>query len=368
MTEARRIVANLLFLLPVSGGSGGAHSVMQEADAMRTLGVDAMIATNQDNAARLRRSYRDLRSIQNFVNAYQGAEGLAKLITRLRPDVVVATTAHSVHVLDAALRSADLLGVQRTAYYIQDYEPLFYPRGSSDWLLAYSSYAKIAGMLLFAKTRWLQEVVANNHGLSVAKVEPSVDHHVFHPDVALRHGRQGKLQVVAMLRPATPRRAPRRTARLMSLIAANFGERVECITFGCAPEELRANALRLAGVEHVGTLARSDVGDLFRSADLFLDLSDFQAFGRTAIEAMACGATAIVPAHGGSYEFARDGRNCFVVDTRSDDLVMAVFERWLDMPDSDRAAMMMEAIRAAYRYSPDAAALSEIDVLSRTGG
>ena len=48
-----------MFVLPVSGGSGGAHSVMQEADALRSMGIDAKIATNQGNAPRLKRTYRD---------------------------------------------------------------------------------------------------------------------------------------------------------------------------------------------------------------------------------------------------------------------------------------------------------------------
>jgi glycosyltransferase involved in cell wall biosynthesis len=51
-------------------------------------------------------------------------------------------------------------------------------------------------------------------------------------------------------------------------------------------------------------LSRSEVAALLRNSDIFLDLSDFQAFGRTAIEAMASGCIPVVPNKGGTDEFA----------------------------------------------------------------
>lgn len=353
---------SILFVLPVAGGGGGAHSVMQEADAMRALGVDAMIATNSENAAKLRRAYHDLKVIQNHVLAYAGTEGLGDLIGSVRPDVVVATTNQSVHVLAAALKQADLPGL-RTAYYVQDYEPLFYPKDSGDWTTAYTSYGLIPNMIHFAKTRWLQEVVENNHRVQVAKVEPSIDHDMYYPRFDRRIAPRESLRIVAMLRPATPRRAPRRTVRIMNRIAEEMGGTVACTTFGCGPEEMRAHGLQLQGVGNLGVLHRAEVGALFREADLFLDLSDFQAFGRTAIEAMSCGTAAVVPAHGGAYEYAEDGRNAFIVDVRDDEAIMSAVRQFAGMSAAERKTMMMNGIETGFRYSRERAALSEIDVL-----
>ena len=52
-----------------------------------------------------------------------------------------------------------------------------------------------------------------------------------------------------------------------------------------------------------GTLKRQEVADLLGRCDVFIDLSDYQAFGRTALEAMACGCTSVVPMHGGAEEY-----------------------------------------------------------------
>lgn len=355
-------MSSILFVLPVAGGSGGAHSVMQEADAMRGFGIDAVVAVNIDNIVKMRRNYRDLPGIANHIVGFQGVEGLAELVRTRAPDVVVATTNQSVHTVAEVLKTIGSAR-PRTAYYIQDYEPLFYERGSSDWITAYSSYGLVPGMTHFAKTRWLQEVVEENHGLQVAKVEPSVDHRVFNPNLAIRRTEGEKLRVVAMVRPATPRRAPRRTVRILNRIVAEMGEGMTCMSFGCSPDELDAHSLRLRGIEHLGELSRDEVGHVFRQADLFLDLSDFQAFGRTAIEAMSCGTVALVPAHGGAYEFAADGETGFVVDTRSDEAIMAAVRVFASMTADERHQMVLRGIEAGFRYSPERAALSEIAAL-----
>jgi glycosyltransferase involved in cell wall biosynthesis len=351
---------SVMFILPVSGGSGGAHSVMQEADAMWNLGVPTSIACNASNVPNLRRAYRDLKIIQNHVIGYTDPASLGALIKERGPSVVVATTNQSVHVLAQAIKDVPPAAGTKLAYYIQDYEPLFYAKGSDDWLTAYSSFGLIPNLIHFAKTQWLQEVVEANHNIQVFKVDASIDHSVYYPRIAERMEKREKIVISAMLRPATPRRAPRRTVRIMNTIRHRFADQVTCMTFGCNIDDLKDRSLRLAGVEHAGVLKRDEVGEFFRSADLFLDLSDFQAFGRTAIEAMSCGTIAVVPAHGGVYEFLADGQNGFIADTRSDHSILAAVQSFLHMSAAERQEMTMKAISAGFHFSPERAALSEI--------
>ena len=356
-------MTDILFILPVSGGSGGAHSVMQEANAMRRLGVDAAIAVNANNAGKLRQSYGDLPEIARHIHGYQGADGLGALLAERSIGIAVATTNQSVHVLAKAL-SRGKLGSQRTAYYVQDYEPLFYPCDSDDWLAAHASYGLIPGMVHFAKTGWVQETVRNNHRVEVHKVAPSIDHDVYYPCINQPRAVGERLSVVAMLRPATPRRAPRRTVRIMNHLAHEFGDRLSCSVFGCTDAELAGQSLELCGVENHGVLRRESVGTLFRTTDLFLDLSDYQAFGRTALEAMSCGTIAVVPIHGGSGEYARDGNNGFVVDTRDDDAILTAVRGFMGMTAGERSEMRLNGIAAGFRHSPENAALSEVRLLA----
>ena len=97
---------------------------------------------------------------------------------------------------------------------------------------------------------------------------------------------------------------------------------------------------------------------MLRDADVFLDCSMYQAFGRTALEAMACGATAVVPRIGGATEFARDGENCLLTDTWDVEATTAAVSRLVD----DRALLARlqdEAVTTAAGYSAVRAALSE---------
>ena len=355
-----------MFVLPVKGGSGGAHSVMQEAEAMWSLGQPCVIAVNAGNAGPLSTLYADLPRISQHIHGFNGIAGLKDLIRTLDPRIVIATTNKSVHTVADAIKDIPDL---RTAYYIQDYEPFFYEGDSDDWRMAYASYGLIPGMLHFAKTRWLQEVVRLNHDISVVKVEPSIDHSVYYPKIAdvlddsdpLR-----PLSVVCMLRPKTPRRAPHRTVRILNQLAQTYGERAELSVFGCQPEELAQSGLVLdRRIALRGVLSREQVGELMRATDLFLDLSDFQAFGRTAIEAMSCGAMAIVPAHGGVYEYGIDGQNCFIVDTRHDDIILQAAHTVFAMTHEDRIRMRLKAITKGFDYTVEKAALSELNAIGQ---
>jgi glycosyltransferase involved in cell wall biosynthesis len=94
-------------------------------------------------------------------------------------------------------------------------------------------------------------------------------------------------------------------------------------------------------------------------------MSVYQAFGRTALEAMACGATAIVPTIGGVWEFVRDAENALAVDTLGPEAAIAA----LDALVADRELLerlQANALQTAERYSTIRAALSEYLLFERS--
>jgi hypothetical protein len=171
------------------------------------------------------------------------------------------------------------------AYYVQDYEPWFHPEGSVEALAAARSYTRVPGALLFAKTEFLRRTLAERHGISVAAVLPSIDHGVFR---AGARAERGALRVTAMVRPQTPRRNAPRTMRVLAELARQSPVPIEIHLFGCESSDARFQQLdRDFPFTNHGVLRRPQVADLLRDSDVFLDLSDFQAFGRSAAEAMA---------------------------------------------------------------------------------
>jgi GT2 family glycosyltransferase len=347
---------SVAFVLPGLGlgGSGGSHSIYQEAHGLRRLGVPARILLAEPAWERALATYEDA---EELFESFAGVDDLAEKTAGA--DVISATHFKSV-ALVAALR--ERRGDFLPAYYVQDYEPFFTARDAVDLREARDSYAAIPDCLLFAKTHWLCNIVADRHGLAVAKVEPSLDTDLFRTD-GIPQG-EGPLRVAAMVRPRTPRRQPTATCAVLEGLQRRLGSAVEVVTFGCSDAELA----RLTGdgrllADHRGMLSREQVAELLRSCDVFLDMSMYQAFGRTALEAMACGCAAVVPRLGGVWEFAVDGVNARAIDTfRPQEAVATIAEL-----AADRRLLreMQEAgRRTAGRYSTDSAALSEYLVFS----
>ena len=85
-------------------------------------------------------------------------------------------TANSVYWI-ASLNRSDIT----LAYYIQDFEPDFYPKGSREYNLAWESYMKIPRIKNVTKTSWNKNKVMSNMGIDCQIIGPSVDIDLFRP-------------------------------------------------------------------------------------------------------------------------------------------------------------------------------------------
>ena len=347
-------VAYLLPGMPAEG-SGGAHSVVQEARGLRDLGARAIVCVPTDSLARAERLYGNDDSL--FVS-YENNEELAAAVGDAT--VAVATEHTSVPLLAWLARRRPELGC---AYYVQDYEPLFAELGSPRSDRALLSYGAIPQATLFAKSHFVRNVVAARHGVAVATVAPSLDRSIFNADDR-SHRIRRQLTVIAMLRPRTPRRRPQATLAALSLIGAALGDDVELVSFGCDGSELDEPDREAADVRHLGRLRPADVADELRRADVFLDGSAYQAFGRAGLEAMACGAVPVLPSLGGTSEYAVDGENAILLD---DDQPRALADAAIGLAqDRTRLERLRAAgVRDATHFSVARAARSQLDLFTR---
>jgi O-antigen biosynthesis protein len=346
---------SVTFVLPgmPEGSGGGVHSIYQETHGMRALGVPARIALQADFFDRAKGAYEDAEEM--FV-PFGSNEELESVTAD--SDVVIATHFKSVRLLKG-LREAEgrrfVLG-----YYVQDYEPFFFAdETSEDSTEALESYT-LPGQFLFAKTHWLANVLGAKHNVHVSKVEPSIDSTVYHDRGRVEGDPSGPVRFAAMIRPRTPRRQPSTTVRLLTQMKEDLGDAVSISTFGCTDDALQklCGGDVSPGIDHLGVLTREEVADLMRRSDVFVDGSIYQAFGRTALEAMACGCTAIVPRTGGTHEYARDGENALLVDALDP---QSIYRELCNLAQ-DRgwvSQLQAEARATAARYSVLRAALSE---------
>lgn len=112
------------------------------------------------------------------------------------------------------------------------------------------------------------------------------------------------------------------------------------------------------------------VRDVYNASQVFLQTSDYEGFGFTAVEAMACGAALVTTDNGGSDDYARPGETALVAPPRDvSGLTAAVVELLRDREqrlslakagaelartfDWDRSAERLESVLLAYLADPD---------------
>jgi hypothetical protein len=369
-----RALPSVAYLLPglPPEGSGGSHSLVQEARGLRRLGARARVcvphrslraaAALYDNDDGLFAPYPDGDSSIPGVSDTSASAFAGALDAIGDADVVVATEYPSVDLLARLARERPRL---RCAYYVQDYEPLFAAPRSSRSDRALLSYRALPDLLLFAKTHWLCNLIHAVHGLDVAKVQPSLDRELFHAGGRSHHA--GLIRIAAMIRPRTPRRRPLATLRALDLIARQLGDGVRIVTFGCERQDFAElvedgfawEDASLDRITHLGLLSRIQVSALMRRSDIFIDASAYQAFGRTGLEAMACGAVPLLPQLGGVHEYARHGENALILD---DGTSAQIAHAVLDLAGSPlRLARISDAgVRDARHFSIERAARSQL--------
>jgi len=356
---ARHAGKRVLFLLPSAGAGGGSNVVVTEARAMRALGVDAIIANVEHHRHLFAAGYPNLdipviylkSGTEPFVSAVEGLDKVARDF-----DAVIATAFHTVDWMHDLAGGHAALG-----YYIQDYEPDFFEQGSERHKQAVASYQTIPGLKMFTKTRWNRQTLADRLGAEATEVGPSYDWDLFHPDVTYVED-SAAVRIVAMVRPATPRRGPAITMEVLRRLKQKFGPRVAITIFGTQMDDPRLQALphdfefACAGEQPV-----EGVAHLLRHADLFLDLSVFQAMGLTAMEAMASGAAVIGPAGSGLEEVIVHEENGLLIDTQDVEACTAAAERVVGDVNF-RNKLRRNGFDVA-RFHPEASAARILDVL-----
>ncbi|RJN32968.1 glycosyltransferase [Nesterenkonia natronophila] len=351
----------VLFCLPVSGGGGGVHSIVQETQGLRKLGVDATVGVPAKHRDKFLHAYRDIRDAEDL---FLGVRAKDWSRVAANYDVMVGTIFTSMPLVREAV---DAYPHVIPAYYVQDYEPFFYEPGSAKWAEARQSYELIPEAVLFAKTHWIRHKVLEEHGVYVHKVSPSIDHKTYTPvsSQTLQPAQRRKFVVSAMIRPKTPRRGAYRTMGILAQLEAQFADRLRIEVFGTPPEDNFFAEVKDGPSSYVahGLLTRPEVAQVLQKSDLFIDLSDYQAFGRTALEAMATGAAAVVPQWGGGAEYSWSSA-CLKVDPFDPDTGRQVSDFVEKLAAARCGSVKKEATRVAQLFTVERAVLSEKNVFT----
>lgn len=203
-----------------------------------------------------------------------------------------------------------LLKVQNTGYkfyMIQDYEPLFYPAGST---FAQAELSYRFGFYGIANTQSLRDIYAQEFGGRAVVLSPSVDTSVFYPGPDL--DADGRLRLFYYARPGTPRNCFELAVAALRFVKQRIGERVEIICAGQAwnPSEFGLNGL----VQATGMLPYAKTGDLYRSCHVGLAMMMTKHPSYLPFEMMGCGTLVVANRNSANTWFLRDQENCLIAE------------------------------------------------------
>ena len=340
----------IIFVLPVKGAGGGVISIVHVVNTMRLWGLDANIAVRTRDIKYYRRVFHAGSGLGSFEQFSDNKE-LEKLCENAH--FVVATIYTSVKlVLQVHLKMPHFV----PAYFIQDYEAWFSGEGSTQRLAAMESYdlAKEHRFVCFAKTNWIKNKVWENHDLHVSLVTPSLDHDV--------HSRghchdDSTIHVSAMVRMKSPRRSPEKTLRILTKLKERFDDRIRVTIFGSKDAELRRVKHLVDKLdENKGEISDEAVAGVLRKTDIFIDLSVYQAFGRTAAECMASGCVPVVPRDGGATEMLDNERAGVSVNSSDEKASYHAIQQLIERGMSPLRKMKLHAGMKASEMSTEAAA------------
>ena len=278
----------------------------------------------------------------------------------VRYDAVVATFNPSVAWIAPAIeQKSDLI----VGYYVQDFEPMFYPPGSDGYQQAWDSYTLIPNTVRFAKTEWTQRKIEAETGAICHLVGPSMNVDLFVPRPRLDEWPDRPLRVGAMIRPDSFYRAPKLTMEIFARLSRRYGSRVEIMLFGTEVDDPNFAPLpqdfpwNLAGI-----IGPNKVANFLNELDIFVDFSSHQAMGLTAMEAMSCGVAVIVPYEGGTTTFSHHEQNCLMVDTTNQEDCWQALARLLD-DHNLRTKLQRQALQDMPQYFPEGPALKILNNL-----
>jgi len=290
--------------------AGGVLSVVQLANELVLLGVEARIAALREHSSTYNWKFFSkpmiFRRLPHLLNHFPES------------DIAVATHWTTAPWVAHLVKSGRC---KSAVYFIQDYECWFYPEGDfHSRTNVMRTYDLIPNKIV--KSDWLKGLLERD-GFSAIKIRLGMDLGIFYP----REVRKPKHRVVlTMVRPSTPWRGLPSVIEALKSVKAALPE-IEIVLFGEGVSRINIPF----PYKHAGLVTdQNRLAELYSAADVFLDGSDWQAFGRPALEAMACGTACVLTNIGGVNEYARHGENCLLVPPKKPEIFAQAIVRILE--------------------------------------
>jgi glycosyltransferase involved in cell wall biosynthesis len=196
---------------------------------------------------------------------------------------------------------------RRKFYFMQDFEPMFYPAGSTSAQAEATYYFGFYGL---ANTITLQQHYCNNYQGSATVFTPCVDTHVFYPASEQQEDGSRPYQVFFYARPDYWRNGFELAVSALRQLKERLGKRVRVVSAG---QQWNPADYGLAGVvENQGLLSYQDTARLYRTCDVGLVLMFTRHPSYLPFELMASGCLVVSNVNNATSWLLKDEENCLL--------------------------------------------------------
>lgn len=229
-------------------------------------------------------------------------------------------------------------------YMIQDFEPLFYPAGST---YAQAELTYRFGFYGIANTQSLKEIYEKQYGGRSVTLKPCIDTEIFYPGPEL--STDGPLRLFYYARPSVSRNCFELAAAAFILVKNQMGKRVEII---CAGQDWKPSDYGLQGiVKTIGMLPYKETGNLYRSCHVGLAMMMTRHPSYLPFEMMGCGTLVVANKNSANTWLLKDGENCLISEPTASCLASTLIhalESW-----SEYNLLRQNAIRQIRSFHAD---------------
>jgi len=193
-------------------------------------------------------------------------------------------------------------------YFIQDYEPLFYPAGTTYGLVE-NTYE--LGLLRLVNTPGLLAYVEQMHGPGGFAFVPTVDRSEYRLGSQESKSADDPVRIFFYGRPNHPRNGFTLGLEALSRVKARLGDRVDIVTAGDAwePADFGVSGV----VRNLGNLRSiREVAEVYRSVDIGLTFMFTRHPSYQPLEHMVSGCAVVSNRNVSTEWILKDGRNCLL--------------------------------------------------------
>ena len=294
---------------------GGVHTILRVADHMRrSRGVAPVFVVigapdAETPRARIAAAFPEMAATAEVV-------ALARMNEYAEIGPVDAAVATMWMTALAVLR---LEGARRKFYFLQDWEPLLYPAGTTSALVE-SSYR--FGFHAICNTETLALSYRECGGVA-SWFQPAVDGAVFHAERPKR-SQNAPLSLFCYARPGQPRNCFEALAGGLHEVKRQLRSGVDIVTAGADWDPALHN---LAGVvRNLGMLSIEETGELYRRCDVGLVAMATRHPSYLPLELMACGVTVVTNRNPATAWLLRERENCLLCEMSRSDIADTILD------------------------------------------